>query len=86
MNKTLALILVAVLCFSISFLIKHTEKKEVVKKAEHNGVTIMFNGKDRDIPVDGQLLLVKKTIGDTIIVEPASLDDCRRILEENGQG
>jgi len=52
---------------------------------EHN-VVIRFNGLDKNIPEDGELMVVKCTLVDTIIVEPATDDDCRRILESHGKG
>ena len=52
---------------------------------EHN-IIIRFDGTDREIPKDGELLVIKASLEDTIIVGPASDDDCRRILENHGKG
>lgn len=60
-------------------------KESDIIDTKHN-IHVRFNGRDNDIPKDGQLLIIKCSLEDTIVVEPASLDDCRRILEENGRG
>lgn len=84
MNKRiLILIIIACCAFGVSTLI---EKDIEIKNQNHHNIKIKFNGKDRDIPKDGELLLIKRSLEDTVIVEPATLDDCRRILEENGRG
>lgn len=59
--------------------------KRIPKDTKHN-IVIKFNGRDSQIPKDGELLIIQSTQEDTIIVQPATLDDCRRILEEHGQG
>jgi len=53
--------------------------------SKHN-VFIRFNGTDKQIPKDGELLIIKCSLEDTIIVEPASIDDARAYLENNGRG
>lgn len=84
MNRIpLIFIIVGLCCFGVAQLLK---KDIEIKNQNHHNIKIKFNGKDRDIPKDGELLLIKQTVEDTVIVEPATLDDCRRILEENGRG
>jgi hypothetical protein len=58
-------------------------KKHVNK--EHN-VYVRFAGKDSEIPKDGELMVVKASLEDTVIVGPATDDDCRRVLENHGKG
>jgi len=55
------------------------------KLKDHN-VVVRFVGTDDQMPKDGQLLVIRVSLEDTVIVAPANLDDCRRVLEENGKG
>ena len=57
----------------------------IPKDKKHN-IVLRFEGTDSELPRDGQLLIVKRSLEDTLVVGPATDDDCRRVLEEHGQG
>ena len=61
-------------------------KAEAGINGKGHNITIRFIGKDQQIPKDGQLMVVKCTLEDTVLVDVATLDDSRRVLEENGKG
>lgn len=88
MSKNIFAILLLFLwaTIAIAWLIPGNRPKTIKSKDTSHNIIIKFNGNDKNIPKDGQLLLIKCSLEDTLIVEPASLDDCRRILEENGEG
>jgi len=74
--------LLALVLYSLASSSKETGIPEDKK---HN-VVLRFNGTDSEIPKDGDLLRVKASLEDTVVVEPATDDDCRRVLESHGQG
>jgi hypothetical protein len=57
--------------------IPHDRKHDVVLRCDCT---------DSELPADGQLLIVKRSLEDTLVVGPATDDDCRRVLEEHGKG
>lgn len=85
-NKSLLIAIFVVMLGVMVFAVALTVEKSKLPKDKKHNIYVKFNGKDRDIPKDGQLLLIKQSLEDTVVVEPATLDDCRRILEEHGQG
>jgi len=53
---------------------------------EEPGVFIKYGNVQQKITEDGTLYLIRATSKGVMVMEPATLDDCRRVLEENGQG
>jgi len=78
-----------VLCF-ISILLLNwiwsSKGVSVLEIKEEPGVFIKYKEHEHKINEDGTLYIIKASSEGVLIVEPANLDDCRRILEENGQG
>jgi len=77
MTGIIALIIYSLACGKETTGIPHDKKHNIV---------LRFEGTDNELPKDGQLLLVKRSLEDTLVVGPATDDDCRRVLEEHGQG
>ena len=59
---------------------------KIIEIKEEPGVFIKYKEHEHKINEDGTLYIIKASSEGVLIVEPANLDDCRRILEENGQG
>jgi hypothetical protein len=83
MKNSILIVALALLMVGCNSRSGHRRSKPVDTK---RNVYVRFNGEDKDIPADGQLMVVKCSLEDTVVVEPATLDDCRRVLEENGKG
>jgi hypothetical protein len=60
-------------------------KDDIPVDTKHN-IVFKFSGRDSQIPKDGELLIIQESREDTVIIGPATDDDCRRILENHGQG
>jgi len=56
---------------------KAVEKYIAEREGKKHNIVLRFVGKDKDIPKDGQLMVVKCSLEDTVIVAPATLDDAR---------
>jgi hypothetical protein len=52
---------------------------------KHN-IIVKFNGEDKNIPLDGELLIIRRTVEDTVYVGIATENDAINFLEENGKG
>ena len=83
-SKVAPIFFIIMICIAVGLFLMNKDIQ--IKRQKQQNVTIIFNGKAREIPGDGQLLIISKSLEDTIIVEPATDDDCMRILESHGKG
>jgi len=56
------------------------------EKPRHNHHTIIIHEDNKNISLDGALLIIRKSSQDTIVVGNATVNDAINFLEENGHG